>query len=153
MAHLVRPASVSPLFYALYNSYGGLFLLHFPAGRPGRTLSVILLCDARTFLAIIPFGNISRDCPAQSRLLYIIFPILSRRSPREKEKTFSEMLNGALLSYKCSKIEAKIAKIGAKRQIFLINLDKIDKNSSILLQTIKNYDRMIDGEKRGFSNS
>ena len=63
------------------------------------------------------------------------------------------MLNGALLSYKCSKTEAKIAKIGAKRQIFLINLDKIDKNSSILLQTIKNYDRMIVGEKRGFSNS
>ena len=45
---------------------GGLFLLHFPGGHPRRTLSVILPCDARTFLAITPFGNISRDCPVQS---------------------------------------------------------------------------------------
>ena len=49
---------------------GGLFLLHFPGGHPRRTLSVILPCDARTFLAITPFGNISRDCPVQSRILY-----------------------------------------------------------------------------------
>ena len=73
------------VFCMLQNSRGGLFLLHFPAGRPGRTLSVILLCDARTFLTIIPFGNISRDCPAQSRLLYIIFIILSSISSLKKE--------------------------------------------------------------------
>ena len=45
---------------------GGLFLLHFPGGRPRRTLSVILPCEARTFLTVIPFGNIPRDCPIQS---------------------------------------------------------------------------------------
>ena len=54
------------VFCMLQNSRGGLFLLHFPAGRPGRTLSVILLFDARTFLTIRPFGMISRDCPVQS---------------------------------------------------------------------------------------
>ena len=44
--------------YTIKNSRGGLFLLHFPVGRPRRTLSVILPYDARTFLAITPFGNI-----------------------------------------------------------------------------------------------
>ena len=40
---------------------GGLFLLHFPVGHPRRTLSVTLLCEARTFLTVIPFGVIPRD--------------------------------------------------------------------------------------------
>ena len=53
-------------FPSLPSEDGGIFLLHFPGGHPRRTLSVILPCDARTFLAIIPFGDISRDCPAQS---------------------------------------------------------------------------------------
>ena len=71
------PCDLRRVFCILYNNRGGLFLLHFPAGRPGRTLSVILLCDARTFLTVIPFGTIPRDCPAQSRILYIIFPPMS----------------------------------------------------------------------------
>ena len=58
------------VFCMLQNSRGGLFLLHFPAGRPGRTLSVIPLFDARTFLTVIPFGNIRRDCPTRSQILY-----------------------------------------------------------------------------------
>ena len=49
-----------------YRKSGGLFLLHFPGGRPRRTLSVILPCEARTFLTVTPFGNIPRDCPIQS---------------------------------------------------------------------------------------
>ena len=40
---------------------GGISLLHFPWGRPRRTLSVILPCEARTFLTVIPFGAIPRD--------------------------------------------------------------------------------------------
>ena len=49
-----------------YRLRGGLFLLHFPGGHPRRTLSVILPFEARTFLTVIPFGVIPRDCPAQS---------------------------------------------------------------------------------------
>ena len=49
-----------------YVEYGGLFLLHFPGSHLRRTLSVILPYEARTFLAIIPFGNISRDRSARS---------------------------------------------------------------------------------------
>ena len=120
--------------------------MHFPAGRPGRTLSVILLCDARTFLTIIPFGNISRDRPAQSRLLYIIFDRMSRRWQRKTANAEKHLL----LCYKCSKNRAKIAKNASKVSIFLIKLDNFDKNSSFLLQTIKNCDKMFDGEKRCF---
>ena len=40
---------------------GGISLLHFPWGRPRRTLSVILPYEARTFLTVIPFGAIPRD--------------------------------------------------------------------------------------------
>ena len=61
-----------------YRKSGGLFLLHFPGGHPRRTLSVILPCDARTFLAIIPFGDISCDCSVQSYVLYLFFLFLSR---------------------------------------------------------------------------
>ena len=56
---------------------GGLFLLHFPGGHPRRTLSVILPCEARTFLTIIPFGNISRDGASRSCILYIFGVFLS----------------------------------------------------------------------------
>ena len=47
----------------LKNSHGGLFLLHFPGSRLRRTLSVILLCEARTFLTDI---SVQRDCSPQS---------------------------------------------------------------------------------------
>ena len=53
-------------FCTLHNNQGGLFLLHFPGSRLRRTLSVILLCDARTFLAVTAFANIRRDSPTRS---------------------------------------------------------------------------------------
>ena len=40
---------------------GGLFLLHFPGSRLRLTLSATLPCEARTFLAVIPFGVIPRN--------------------------------------------------------------------------------------------
>ena len=48
---------------------GGLFLLHFPGGYPRLTLSAILPCEARTFLTVIPFGNIRRDRLADLRVI------------------------------------------------------------------------------------
>jgi len=50
---------------------GGLFLLHFPDGYPWLTLSAILSYEARTFLTVIPFGNIPRDRLAELCLYYI----------------------------------------------------------------------------------
>ena len=35
---------------------GGISLLHYPGSRLRRTLSVILPCEARTFLTVIPYG-------------------------------------------------------------------------------------------------
>ena len=40
---------------------GGLFLLHFPGSYLRLTLSATLPCEARTFLAVIPFGVIPRN--------------------------------------------------------------------------------------------
>ena len=48
---------------------GGFFLLHFPGSRLRLTLSVILPCEARTFLTRRPFGMIARDRSAE---LFII---------------------------------------------------------------------------------
>ena len=47
------------------NMNGGLFLLPFSGGYPRLTLSVILPCDARTFLTGIPFGVIPRGRPTK----------------------------------------------------------------------------------------
>ena len=55
----------------------GLFLLHFPGGYPRRTLSVILPCSARTFLTLIPFGNIERGSPTSRSVFYIQISFLS----------------------------------------------------------------------------
>ena len=52
---------------------GGLFLLHFPDSRLWLTLSVILPCDARTFLTGIPFGVIPRGRPTELPAYYIMF--------------------------------------------------------------------------------
>lgn len=52
---------------------GGLFLLHFSGGCPRLMLSVILPCDARTFLALLPFGVTARDRPARLRVKYTMF--------------------------------------------------------------------------------
>ena len=55
------PVSSYLAFPSLPRKRGGLFLLHFPGSRLRRTLSVILPCEARTFLTVIPFGMIPRD--------------------------------------------------------------------------------------------
>ena len=52
---------------------GGLFLLPFSGGYPRLTLSVILPCDARTFLTGIPFGTIPRGRPTKLPVYYITF--------------------------------------------------------------------------------
>jgi len=66
------------LFCALHDSLGSLFLLHFPDGYPWLTLSVILPCEARTFLTRRPFGMIARDRSAELFiLLYHYFVYLS----------------------------------------------------------------------------
>ena len=49
---------------------GGLFLLPFSGGYPRLTLSVILPCDARTFLTGIPFGTIPRGRPTELPAYY-----------------------------------------------------------------------------------
>ena len=62
--------ALTPPFHPYPAEPGGLFLLHFPGSRLRRMLSVILPCEARTFLTIIPFGAIPRDRPIWSLLLY-----------------------------------------------------------------------------------
>ena len=44
--------------------------MHFPGGHPRLTLSVILPYEARTFLIILPFGIILRNCAAHSHCYY-----------------------------------------------------------------------------------
>ena len=44
--------------------------MHFPDGYPWLTLSAILSYEARTFLTVIPFGNIPRDRLAKLPLNY-----------------------------------------------------------------------------------
>ena len=65
-------------FPSLPCEHGGLFLLHFPGGYPRLMLSAILPYEARTFLTVIPFGDIQRDRSAElSGILYHIFGDLS----------------------------------------------------------------------------
>ena len=45
--------------------------MHFPDGYPWLTLSAILSYEARTFLTVIPFGNIPRDRLAELFSYYI----------------------------------------------------------------------------------
>ena len=49
---------------------GGLFLLHFPVGYPRLTVSAIQPFEARTFLTVIPFGDIRRDRSAELSRYY-----------------------------------------------------------------------------------
>ena len=51
--------------------------MHFPGSRLRRTLSVILPCEARTFLIIIPFGAILRDCSVRSALIQFSLDVSS----------------------------------------------------------------------------
>ena len=68
---------------------GGLFLLHFPDGYPWLTLSAILSCEARTFLTVIPFGNIPRDRLTE---LFTIIPhrhgFVKREEGKSAERTY-----------------------------------------------------------------
>ena len=78
--------------------------MHFPGGRPRRTLSVILPYEARTFLTVIPFGTIPRDCPAQSSNIIT--------AKEAKVKPFYIEINKKTVGYyKKMKITNKIDKI------------------------------------------
>ena len=57
--------ALAPPFHPYRAKRGGLFLLHLSGGRPRPTLSVILLCEARTFLT----GSPLRGCPARCRFI------------------------------------------------------------------------------------
>ena len=59
------PVGSYPTFPPLPHKWGGLFLLHLSGGRPRPMLSVILLCEARTFLTGLPL----RGCPAHCRFI------------------------------------------------------------------------------------
>ena len=59
------PVGSYPTFPPLPQKSGGLFLLHLSGGRPRPMLSVILLCEARTFLT----GSPLRGCPARCRFI------------------------------------------------------------------------------------
>ena len=79
---------------------GRLFLLHFPGSFLRRTLSVILPCDARTFLIPIPFGNMARDSPTR-------FPYYTRNrlfcqdsSPNERRRTLTKKRNPYIIGTK-----------------------------------------------------
>ena len=77
---------------------GGLFLLHFPGGRPRRTLSVILPIEARTFLIPIAFANMIRECAVRSHaeIVYLKIGGLSRegghyfeQDPAKRKRAFT----------------------------------------------------------------
>ena len=74
---------------------GGLFLLPFSGGYPRLTLSVILPCDARTFLTRIPFGMIPRGRPTRLPVYYITFFSISQ------DKIFSPSAPGGGGEYFC----------------------------------------------------
>lgn len=57
--------ALTPPFHPYPKKWGGLFLLHLSGGRPRPMLSVILLCEARTFLT----GSPLRGCPAHCRYI------------------------------------------------------------------------------------
>ena len=57
--------ALTPPFHPYRAKRGGLFLLHLSGGRPRPMLSVILLCEARTFLTGLPL----RGCPAHCRFI------------------------------------------------------------------------------------
>lgn len=66
---------------------GSLFLLHLSGGRPRPMLSVILLCEARTFLTGMPL----RGCPARCVLYYICCQNKSQ-GLRKKRHIFSPVI-------------------------------------------------------------
>ena len=74
------PVGSYPTFPPLPQKWGGLFLLHLSGGRPRPMLSVILLCEARTFLT----GSPLRGCPARCRFI-LSAPGENVKAGREKE--------------------------------------------------------------------
>ena len=91
--HRRRWALTSP--FHPYRISGGLFLLHFPWSCLRRTLSVTLLCEARTFLTVIPYGNIPREYISRSRWYYSIFfyycqPLLFSLLSHKKSKSLDK---------------------------------------------------------------
>ena len=74
-------------FPSLPRKRGGLFLLHFPGSRLRLTLSAILPYEARTFLTVIPFGNIPRGRLVKSPI--IIARVRLFVKPRLKRKTMT----------------------------------------------------------------
>ena len=65
--------------------------MHFPVGHPRRTLSVTLLCEARTFLTVIPFGVIPRDSAV---CFWFIIPRLARNVKSLLQDGNFEQING-----------------------------------------------------------
>lgn len=66
-----RPGELLPRLSILTAKRGGIFLLHFPSGRPGLPLAGIPPCEARTFLTSPP----KRGRAAVQRALYTGFSI------------------------------------------------------------------------------
>ena len=60
------PVGSYPTFPPLPQKSGGLFLLHLSGGRPRPMLSVILLCEARTFLTELPSARLPGPLPFYS---------------------------------------------------------------------------------------
>lgn len=75
----MRTGELLPRLSILTAKSGGFFLLHFPGGYPRLTLSAILSCEARTFLTVIPYGNIPRDRSTKLLLLYTNLRVLSSK--------------------------------------------------------------------------
>ena len=67
--------------------------MHFPDGYPWLTLSAILSYEARTFLTVIPFGNIPRDRLTE---LFTIIPHRQGFVKREERKVQSAELRSFL---------------------------------------------------------
>ena len=87
-------------FPSLPVNTGGLFLLHFPWSRLRLTLSVILPCEARTFLTVIPFGNIPRDRLTELPVYYITFSQINQGNMQTltQKKLSAQQLRRAFLS-------------------------------------------------------
>lgn len=66
-------------------SGSGLFLLHFPWGRPRLSLTAILLFDARTFLINLKRLRCHMAC---SLFYYTIFPLPRQETLRSEPKYF-----------------------------------------------------------------
>ena len=90
-------ALTSP-FHPYLPKVGGLFLLHFLGSRLRLTLSVILPYEARTFLTVIPFGNIPRGRLAK------FLSIISQSFYYVKESLPWTLITGSLLIPKAATV-------------------------------------------------